>query len=510
LTGPDYQIGRDEKVTFRGRLAGKQRNEERPEENMLLADILIIDDEPSFCGLLSRAFGEIANASSCPTLQEGLREASRHPYDVILLDVHLPDGNGLGAIQAFKELRGAPEVIVITGACDPKGAETSIRAGAWDYLEKPASIKDITRPVKRALEYRKQKSTLCRSVPFDRKRIIGSGRAISKCIDLLSQASKSDLNVLLTGETGTGKELFARTLFENSDRADQPFVVVDCGALPESLVESLLFGHERGAFTGAERSKTGLIKQADGGTLFLDEIAELPLSLQKAFLRVLQEKRFRPIGSQKELTSDFRVVAATNRNLDKMVESGFFRDDLLYRISPFAVELPPLRERVEDIRELALRTVTRACEKSRIGMKSFSPDFFDILQTYNWPGNVRELMGTLQRSLAVAVREPVLYPAHLPVDLRVKASRLAIAGRAAAQNKFDIAVNDVLAVDEVPLDFKDFRNTVLEGAEKRYFTQLVRLANGSSAQACRLSDISRSRLFHFLHKYNISLCNMDA
>lgn len=475
-----------------------------------MAHILIIDDEASFCGLLSKAFDGIATVSSCSTLREGLKAASKRPYDVIMLDVHLPDGNGLGAIQAIKQLMGSPEVIVMTGASDPEGAEAAIRSGAWDYLQKPALIEDITKPVMRALEYRKERSTQCRPVPFERKRIIGSGRALSNCIDLLSQASKSDLNVLITGETGTGKELFAQTLYENSDRADHPFVVVDCGALPESLIESLLFGHERGAFTGADRSQIGLIKQADGGTLFLDEIAELPLSLQKAFLRVLQEKRFRPIGSNKEQTSDFRVVAATNRDLDKMVESGFFREDLLHRIRTFSVELPPLRDRVEDIGEIALQTVTNACEKSEIGIKSFSPDFLDVLQTYNWPGNVRELVGTLRRSLAVAMREPVLYPAHLPIDLRVKASRLAFAMGAAAQNKYDIAVNEVLAVGGSSLGFKDFRNNVLEEAENAYFTQLVRLANGSSAQACRISNLSRSRLFHFLQKYSVSLCNTEC
>ena len=287
-----------------------------------MAHILIIDDDATFCELLSESFGRLGNTSFCPTLREGLREASKRSYDVILLDVNLPDANGLGAIQGIRQLQGSPEVIVITGSSDPEGAETAIRSGAWDYLQKPALIMDIVLPVKRALEYRKEKSTRCHPVPFERKRIIGKGRAVSNCIDLLSQASKSDLSVLITGETGTGKELFARTLYENSDRAGQPFVVVDCGALPESLVESLLFGHERGAFTGAERSQPGLIKQADGGTLFLDEIGELPLSLQKAFLRVLQEKRFRPIGSSKEQTSDFRVVVATNRDLDEQPPRG--------------------------------------------------------------------------------------------------------------------------------------------------------------------------------------------
>jgi two-component system, NtrC family, response regulator len=472
----------------------------------IMASILIIDDDRVFCDVLSRAISRIGHSSNFSlTLKGGLEEACSRPYDVVLLDVQLPDGNGLTAIEKFRKIQNPPEVIIITGCGSPDGAELAIRWGAWDYIEKPTSTDGIVLPVGRALEYRKEKLTKSGPIALNRKRIVGDSQALAACLDLIAHAARSDVNVLITGETGTGKELFARTLHENSARANQPFVVVDCGALPESLVENLLFGHQKGAFTGANETQTGLVKQADGGTLFLDEVGELPLPVQKAFLRVLQERSFRPIGSKKEETSDFRLIAASNRNLDELVESGIFRGDLLFRLRSLAVHLPALKERPEDILNLAMHYVARSCEKSRVMLKGFSPNFFDVLQTYEWPGNVRELFSTLQSALAVAHNEPILFPIHLPVPVRVMAARSSVGGKA----RLESGNGDVSKEDSHPLEyltkFKEFRLTLLENSEKLYFTRLASVAAGNMKEACRISGLSRSRLYYFLQKYNISL-----
>ncbi|MEE4240678.1 MAG: sigma-54-dependent Fis family transcriptional regulator, partial [Desulfopila sp.] len=267
------------------------------------------------------------------TLKEGVTTAENDAWDVVLLDIHMPDGNGLEHVPQIVKGRHEPEVIIVTGDGAPDGAERAIHGGAWTYIEKINVIRDLPLHLMRALQYREEKQR-ARSVPviLKRKNIIGDSEPMQRCFEDLVKAAASDVNVLITGETGTGKEVFARAVHENSARATGNFVVVDCASLPENLIESALFGHIKGAFTGADGSRKGLIKHADKGTLFLDEVGELPPSMQKTFLRVLQERRFRPIGAEREIGSDFRLLAATNRNLEEMVSQGLFREDLLYRL----------------------------------------------------------------------------------------------------------------------------------------------------------------------------------
>jgi DNA-binding NtrC family response regulator len=280
-------------------------------------------------------------------------------YDVIFLDVRLPDGIGLDAIQKIKANSSAPEVVIITGEGDPNGAELAIQYGAWDYIEKPPSVQSVILPLVRALQYRTEKKDAQKPLMIKRDNIIGNSPQLLRSLKKLARAAQSQASVLIEGETGTGKELFAMAIHQSSSRSGKNFVVVDCAALPETLVESVLFGHAKGAFTGADQAKEGLVKQADQGTLFLDEIGELPLSLQKAFLRVLQEQRFRPIGGGSEVNSDFRLIAATNRDLDRMVQEKQFRQDLLFRIRSLVITLPPLRERPEDINQGAFTRLYR-------------------------------------------------------------------------------------------------------------------------------------------------------
>ena len=318
-----------------------------------MANVLIIDDDKMICDVLSKIVMRMAhNATSAFTLKDGLKATYTHEPDVIFLDIAMPDGNGLEMLPRIRKTPSNPEVIIITGSGDPDGAELAIRSGAWDYIDKASSTKEIMLPLDRALQYREKKLSGKQPVVLKREGIIAKSPKTKACLDLLAQAAGSDASVIITGETGTGKELFARAIHNNSPRALREFVIVDCTVLPETLVESVLFGHKKGAFTGADQDREGLIKQANGGTLFLDEIGELPMAIQKTFLRVLHEHRFRPVGGKEEIESDFRLVAATNRDLDKMTESGEFRKDLLFRLRSLTIELPPLRECTEDIIEL--------------------------------------------------------------------------------------------------------------------------------------------------------------
>ncbi len=461
-----------------------------------MAKILIIDDDKMVCDTLSQAVKGMGHeAEYALTLGEGMEKATSGHYDVVFLDVRLPDGSGLEALPRIRELPLSPEVIIITGYGDPSGAELAIKSGAWDYMEKPLSLKVITFSLMRALQYRDAKKGKRSPVALKLEGIVGSSLKMKVCYELLAQAAGSDANVLITGETGTGKELFARAIHNNSSRAKKSFVVIDCTALPATLVESMLFGYEKGAFTGADRSQDGLIKEADGGTLFLDEVGELPLSLQKPFLRVLQEKTFRPIGSKKEIRSDFRLIAATNRDLDKMVEAGRFRKDLLYRLRSFIIEIPPLREHIEDVKELAIYHMAKLCEHYGVKNKGFSPDFFDALMAYDWPGNVRELINALEWALTVAINEPILFPEHLPTYIRIQLMRTK-------------ATNEDLGMEEptgrprkeLPT-LKEFRKKM----DRQYLKDLLSLTQGDIKEACRISGLSRSRLYALLKEHQLTL-----
>ena len=320
-----------------------------------MADIFVVDDDLVLQEMLVSRLERSGHSANCAsTLEEGLKAVIKGEYDVILLDVQLPDGNGLEYLQRFKTVPSAPEVIIITGKGDEHGAEKAITSGAWSYIEKPDVIRELLLHLTRALQYREEKIKGYK-IPLVLKRdaIFGNSTPLTKCLDQVAQAASSDASVLITGETGTGKELFARAIHENSRRAGREFITVDCAALPETLIESILFGHVSGAFTGAVNDQEGLISLADGGTLFLDEVGELSLNIQKTFLRVLQEQSFRPVGSTFEKQCDFRIVAATNSDVEKCIGQGTFRSDLLYRLKAFSFTAPPLRERKEDIKLLA-------------------------------------------------------------------------------------------------------------------------------------------------------------
>ncbi len=473
-----------------------------------MANILIIDDDQMLCAMLSRHFNYLKYETvSAFNIQQGLEALSTTKFDVVLLDVNLPDGNGLDAIPKIHATASAPEVIIITGEGDPDGAELAINNGAWDYIEKPASTDKMTLPVVRALQYRVEKAAVQAPVALKREEIIGNSPPMKACLDLLARAAAAQINVLIDGATGVGKELFAKAIHLNSKRSAQNFIVVDCAALPETLVESIIFGHIKGAFTGADRAQEGLIKQADKGTLFLDEVGELPLSIQKKFLRVLQEHRFRPLGAKQEIKSNFRLVSATNRNLDEMVQAGRFRTDLLFRLKAMTIKLPSLKERLEDVKDIALNYLTQICERQRIGMKGVDPEFLDTLTTYDWPGNVRELLNTLETALTASHNQPTLFAKHLPVAIRVHKVRNTIEMISSdsiqkEDEKEEIAAKDDANITPLPC-WHAFRKAAAMETEKRYLHNLISITQNDIKEACRISELSRSRLYELIKKHNI-------
>ena len=468
--------------------------------NLGSARILIIDDEIEICRMLSALVKDLGHdATSKNTLKEGLESAQSSSFDVAFLDVKMPDGNGLDILSRIRETPSSPEVIIMTGYGDPDGAELAIKNGAWDYVQKPASIEKMALPLIRALQYREEIKNKTPTKILDVDEIIGRSPQMENCLERLAQAASSDINVLITGETGTGKELFARAIHKNSSRAAESFVVVDCTTLTDTLVENILFGHEKGAFTGAIKSHSGLIKQADGGTLFLDEVGELSPFLQKSFLRVLQERSFRPIGGSKEIESDFRVVAATNKDLDAMTKTGHFRNDLLFRLKSFLIKLPPLRKRREDIEEIVMYYLKKISDRNQSGIKGFSPEFLESFTSYEWPGNVRELVNTMERVFVSAKNERILFPRHLPTHIRVKLARASVID--ISEHKQE-APSDIKSLSQFP-PLREFRRQSIAEMEGQYLQDLLSMTNGSIEECCRISGLSRSRLYGLIKNHNI-------
>jgi two-component system NtrC family response regulator len=469
-----------------------------------MGSVLIVDGDNVFCEMLKGIATDMEHDASCAsTLIEGLKVVRLRHFDIVFLGAQMPDGSGLDALPQILDAGNDPEVIVVSDSGDPDEAELAIKKGAWDYIDRPSSKKQFVLPLIRALQYRAKKvirepKTILTKETFEG--IVGDSPQIRRCLEILAQAANSDASVLITGETGTGKELFAKAIHENSPRADQNFVVVDCAALPETLVESTLFGHERGAFTGAEKAREGLIKQADGGTLFLDEVGELSLSIQKNFLRVLEEQRFRPVGAKEDEGSNFRLIAASNRDLGEAVRSKLFRKDLLFRLRSFSIVLPPLRDHRADIEALVRHHTTKFCDEYGLTQKRFSPEFFEVLNTYEWPGNVRELLKALETAVVTARQEPILFPKHLPTEIHAKATRALVAEDNGEGQKPGSESSPQKSLPQLRV----FRQAAIARAEVSYLQRLVSETRGNSKEACRVSGLSRSRLYELLKKHGIS------
>jgi len=458
------------------------------DKNNNKSQILIIDDDPFICQVLKKQFEKLGfQTLYALTIAQGIDLIFTHKFDVVFLDVILPDGNGLKAINKIKEHPCAPEIIIITGAFDPEWAELAMKLKAWDYIQKSSSQKNIHFSLIRALEYRKQK--IFKKKPLKRDSIVGNSRQITACLEKVTNASNNDSPVLIRGETGTGKELFAKAIHKNSTRNKNDFIVVDCAALPEHLVESVLFGHLKGSFTSAATNRAGLLKLADKGTLFLDEIGELPVTIQKKFLRALQEKKFRPIGSEKEITSNFKLIAATHRDLSNMIKDKDFREDLFFRIASLRINIAPLRDRKSDIPLLVKHHMDRKNKLFDGPAQEISDEFMNDLIQYSWPGNVRELFNTLDYAGSEAFMESILFPKHLPDYIRTFNLQKKLKNGKETGEKENI----------IKLSLKNY----LGKMKKQYLIDLMQYTNGDIKAACLLSDLSRGHLYSLLKEFNI-------
>jgi two-component system response regulator PilR (NtrC family) len=372
--------------------------------------ILIVDDEPSmreFLEIMLEKEGYEVTAASNGL--EAIKQCKRTPFDLVITDIKMPKVNGMEVLHKIRELNPNTRVIMITAFANLEGAIESMKEGAYDYITKPFKIEDIKLAIENAL---KSKEAGIHWEKIGRKyefgEIICRSPEMLRILDLIPKVASSKSNMLITGESGTGKELVAKAIHYCSSRDSKPFVAINCGGIPETLLESELFGHKKGSFTGAHTDKIGLFEAANGGTIFLDEVGELPLSLQVKLLRVVQEKSFKPIGGTEEKVVDVRIISATNQDLEKRVIRGRFREDLYYRINVIQIRIPPLRERREDISLLAQYFLEKYSREMKKDIKRISSYAMESLINYSFPGNVRELENIIERSVALETSSIVL------------------------------------------------------------------------------------------------------
>ena len=452
--------------------------------------VLVVDDKENILKLFARLLGDTYEVTCAEDGARALALVEAQEFDVVVSDVRMPGADGFEVLRAVKSRHPDTEVVMMTGYATVPDAVEAMRAGAFDYLQKPFLPDAPVELVARAMERRRlrlQAESLGPKSPgpdFAFGGAVGRSAAMQEAHRLLEQAARLDITVLLTGETGTGKELAARAVHLNSARREKPFVAVNCGALPAELVESELFGHGKGAFTGAAQAKAGLFEEAHGGTLFLDEVGELPLNAQVKLLRVLQEREIRRVGETRPVQVDVRVVAATHRDLRAAAAQGRFREDLFYRLNVFPVQLPPLRERKEDIPLLAAHLLDKHCAAMGRTLEGMSPEALRTLVGYPWPGNVRELENALMRAVAVATG-PGVTERDLPPEVRERQEG-SLPGGAAKH-----------------LPYRDALDLARDRFSREYLTALLRDFEGNVTRAAEHAGIERESLHRLLKRYSI-------
>jgi len=448
------------------------------------ANILVVDDEKNIIEVVKSALADKDRSITITNKPERAVELiQNNNFDLILTDLKMEPMDGLQILKIAKEKDDTVQVLMMTAFATVETALNAMKIGAYDYIMKPFKLSEIDMLVQRALNYR---ATLVENdnlkallkQKYDFNSIIGESPKIVNVLNRVQKVADSDATVFITGESGTGKELIAKSIFTNSKRNNQPFVSINCGALTETLLESELFGHVKGAFTGAYTNKTGLFQAADGGTVFLDEIGLTSQPMQMKLLRVLQEREIRRVGDTKDLKVDVRVIAATNDDLEKKVKDGSFREDLYYRLSVFPIHIPPLRERDGDIPLLVNFFIRRISAKTG---KTFRPDktFLDLLCKYNWPGNIRELENIIERSVLLADGQ-IINADNLPDEILY------------FQN------NDLNSSNKQEL------KSVVEEAEKKYIERVLRETNGNKKLASRILNIDPATLYRKTEKLGIS------
>jgi two-component system, NtrC family, response regulator AtoC len=443
-----------------------------------MVNILVVDDEEPFRRLLKNELTRKGySVSVAADGGEALRLMTNNAFDAILLDVVMPGMDGLSLMRKLKEDPSAPPIIVLTGKATVETAVEAMKNGAYDYLTKPYKLDELVIVVDRACEYSRlsvkskllEQELVRKESPFE---FIGTSKQLKDILALIRKVAPTDSPVFIQGESGTGKELVANTVWHYSKRKDTPFIALNCASLSENLIETEIFGHEKGAFTSAYQLKHGLVEVADKGTLFLDEIGEMPIGLQAKLLRFLDSGEFRRVGGNKAMRVDVRLITATNKDLPEMIKAGTFREDLFYRLNVITVILPPLRERKEDIPELARYFLKKYSKKLSKAVKDFTGEALELLEGYHWPGNVRELENVIERAVILCESD------------RIGAE--------------DLSIPSAATVGELGT------NPSLEEMEKSYILRVLKESNGNQSKASQLLGIDRKTLYLKLKKYGIS------
>jgi len=443
-----------------------------------MINILVVDDEEPFRRLLNKELSrkgyavEVAHDGG-----EALRLLHDRSFDIILLDVVMPGVDGISLMKKMKEDPGSPAIIVLTGKATVETAVEAMKNGAYDYITKPYKLDELAIVIDRAYEFSRlsvkskllEQELIRKESPFE---FIGKSRQLQEILAMIQKVAPTDSPIFIQGESGTGKELVANTVWHYSTRKNAPFIALNCATLSEHLIESEIFGHEKGAFTSAYQAKHGLVEVADKGTLFLDEIGEMPIGLQAKLLRFFDSGEYRRVGGNKVLRVDVRMIAATNKDLSGLIKAGQFREDLYYRLNVINVTIPPLRERKEDIVELAIHFLGKYAKKLSKSVGEFTSEALDLLTGYNWPGNVRELENVIERAVI-----------------------LCESGSVGAE---DLSISSYAAIADMSV------NPSLEEMEKNYILRVLKEAGNNQSKASQLLGIDRKTLYLKLKKYGIN------
>jgi two-component system, NtrC family, nitrogen regulation response regulator GlnG len=469
---------------------------------MSMPTLLVVDDEQSVRYSFQRVLeSDSVKVLTAPTAADGLKQAREQRPDVVVLDIQLPDRSGL---EVFREIQAADPrrpVIFITAHGTTETAIEAMKNGAFDYLVKPVDLERLSQVLARAFDAARLMHVAA-VLPTEEEgdRIIGRSLVMQEMCKNIGRVAPQDVNVLILGESGTGKELVARALYQHSRRADKPFLAINCAAIPETLLESELFGHEQGAFTGASRRRIGKFEQCNDGTLFLDEIGDMPPSVQAKILRVLQEQQFERLGSNETVKTHVRVLAATNHDLPKLVQEERFRKDLYYRLNVVNIRVPPLRNRRDDVAELAHYFLFRFDRELGLDFRALAPESLDLLERYSWPGNVRELQSVLKQTMLQASGHVVL-PEFLPDALHQEDSEAVTTASGNAETLDLTGLIDSL----LQRGGNGIYDNVMRAVERELFKKVLSQTHGHQAQASQLLGLNRTTLRYKLRSLGLVL-----
>ncbi len=501
-----------------------------------MALVLVVDDDRSIRHMVSRSLEKInLRVETAATAQEGLELVSRSQPDVVLLDITLPGRSGLDVLRDIQAIDRRLPVIFITVDSGTGTAIEAMQLGAYDYVSKPLDLPSLNRLVQAAVDARQLMNTpiALAADPVSNHSgslFIGRSPKILDVLKAIGRVAAQDVPVLIRGESGTGKELAAQAIYQHSHRRDQPFIAINCAALPDTLLESELFGHEKGAFTGADRRRIGKFEQCHGGTIFLDEVGDMAPVVQGKVLRLLQDQRFERVGGNETITTDVRVIAATNRPLEEMVEAKTFRADLLYRLNGVTIHIPPLRERQEDIQPLLKHFLMRSQQSlSKFHIEGLSPQSLELLTNYSWPGNIREMYSVVQQAVLNAIG-PIIIPEFLPRQVTEVRPVVTTTPAAPAEEEPHHVVesapsplastecnslDDLSAFIDEELRAKstDLYAAVVDRVERYLITRVLQETNGNQSRTAEILGVTRAKIRDRIATFNISMehkVRMDA